>query len=875
MHGSVFMESSWDLRAIYKTMRRFNSKLTWNDLKVSKPTQHDSDLRPTLDFGGTFESTFQDLATPTKWNLTLSFRADLSNLVEDRTAEASGRVEFDAKTLALKDVHARLGESGTLSFDGVFPIDHNREKATFHLQWHSVPLKYLAIVASTDARLRGVTSGRFAASSPSGSPPTVQAWNGEGSLAVDAIEHSQIRLRGASARLALEDGRLFFSHITVGDSSTILGRGEITLVDPFAYSIQWSIDRQPISRFFDNLDPQSQQVVSGLLSSKGTAKGDLRNDLLDVRGNAQFSNLRWHERQVADVQLTLANMQHRADRLEVIGRAFGGRIRAIADLPMSSSKQKQLLISVRDLRLDEITTLANLDEYDLQLEGRLNGKMIIDSWDKPEKRAARIQLTGARARVQYAEIPIDELSFDLKLQHEVAAMRLKGKMLEGAVVAEWKASLATLLSGPIPIDLHLHSVKLEGLAKTSPRYRKLSPLQGVGDLDMKLSLNAGEFKVRGAGDVELREVWWNRKRISPALKANMVLDERFLRLQSITASVAGGNLRGWADWPLSTNDAGNYDFTLRRLELADLLELHSRRLWRASGTIDARFTGRTGKQLRGRGDVRLHRLTFNGMEANAVQLPVSYSLRVQPFGGNIVVRGASGRIASGRISSVGTIKFGRRLSVNLETKITRLNFAQLSKSAIGNGTYGQGRLSGTLTLAGNGVRSVRDLDGRFRGTLEDSHVMRLPVLDDLVAFTNVGTMTGEAFDSDLIDLRLHDGVLSTPGLALKNGRSEVFIRGRVYLDQRLDLEVASQTGNINPDFGLGNLVRSPLTNFAVPGASIVTQSLSYLSNRVIYVHVGGTVRSPHFQLRTDRMLRDALLRYYLPDSQYRQTQRIR
>ena len=194
---------------------------------------------------------------------------------------------------------------------------------------------------------------------------------------------------------------------------------------------------------------------------------------------------------------------------------------------------------------------------------------------------------------------------------------------------------------------------------------------------------------------------------------------------------------------------------------------------------------------------------------------------------------------------------------------------------LGRGRYGLGRLSGTLDLTGSGIRSVRDLDGRFLGSLENSQLMRLSVFSDLVAFANVGTVGRGEFDSDQIELRLNNSVISTPGLVLKSDQAELFLRGQAYLNQRLDVDAALQTGNIVPDFGLGELTRSPLANLAVPGASIVTQSLDFLSNRVIYLHVGGTVRSPNFQLRTDQILQDALLRYYLPASQYQQIQRIR
>jgi hypothetical protein len=66
------------------------------------------------------------------------------------------------------------------------------------------------------------------------------------------------------------------------------------------------------------------------------------------------------------------------------------------------------------------------------------------------------------------------------------------------------------------------------------------------------------------------------------------------------------------------------------------------------------------------------------------------------------------------------------------------------------------------------------------------------------------------------------------------------------------------------------LIRSPAGTLALPGASAILEAAEFLSNRVVYVHVGGTFNSPHFRLQTDRILRDELLRYYLPTAIYQQ-----
>jgi hypothetical protein len=170
---------------------------------------------------------------------------------------------------------------------------------------------------------------------------------------------------------------------------------------------------------------------------------------------------------------------------------------------------------------------------------------------------------------------------------------------------------------------------------------------------------------------------------------------------------------------------------------------------------------------------------------------------------------------------------------------------------------------------------LRDVRGRFQGKLENSQSLQFPLLSDLAVFANVGQVSRSSFDSSKIDLRLNNGIISTPGLALQSNQAEIFIAGKAYIDQRLDLDVALQAGNIQANFGLDSLIDSPAASLALPGASMYLQAAEFLSRRVIYLHVGGTLRSPHFQLRTDRMLRDELLRYYLPDWQYQQIRNYR
>ncbi len=605
-------------------------------------------------------------------------------------------------------------------------------------------------------------------------------------------------------------------------------------------------------------------AVSGLADIDARVDGDIENHALSARGRIAMREIQIGQQRLSEIAVQFASADELANCIRIEGMALGGRFEATADLPNSQAEAKTVAIAVNDMRLTELDWLTTeMAARGVKLTGSISGSIMVNAWDDPSQRAVTVKVRSANAK--YAGIRADNVEVDVTLNHRKLTYSLTGDVLDGELAMTGETSLGDgFLPEVIPLDIHLHEVRLRSLSHESERYVKLKPLTGAADLVLTLQLVAPDFVPKGTGRISVREVAWEQRVICASAQSPVIVDNGFVRFQGIRAGVGQGVVAGRIDCPLSESQSGSYDLRAQRVDVAALIQFTRFRNKSSRGTMNAHLSGTIGSQIRGRGDVELRRPSFDKISAGTTRVPIIYMLDPKRRVGRVETRRMTASFADGRITADIAVDFGSRLDINAQLRLAKVDTGMLLQSLAGVRDFDQGRLSGTLNMKGNAVRSLRDLQGRFLGELEDSQSLQLPVLNDLAVFANMGQVSRTTFDSGAIDIRLNNGIISTPGFTLQSDQAELFITGKANINQRLDLDVALQTGNIIPNFGLNSLIGSPVAYLTAPGASILLESAEFLSNRVIYLHVGGTFRSPHFRLRTDQIVRDELLRYYMP-----------
>src|SRR5205823_8333566 len=116
------------------------------------------------------------------------------------------------------------------------------------------------------------------------------------------------------------------------------------------------------------------------------------------------------------------------------------------------------------------------------------------------------------------------------------------------------------------------------------------------------------------------------------------------------------------------------------------------------------------------------------------------------------------------------------------------------------------------------------------------------------------------------DLRgsLSRGVFRIQQLSLATSSLQLYVDGNVSLQGRLDLNVLARTQGMEaPNLPFLRLLglRIPVTG-AIP-ITLVIEASNYLANRLIHLHVGGTIRSPTIQVKPVPLLTQEAVRFFV------------
>src|SRR5262249_4178082 len=126
-----------------------------------------------------------------------------------------------------------------------------------------------------------------------------------------------------------------------------------------------------------------------------------------------------------------------------------------------------------------------------------------------------------------------------------------------------------------------------------------------------------------------------------------------------------------------------------------------------------------------------------------------------------------------------------------------------------------------------------------------------------------GQTPSTAFDGGDVRARLERSMIRLERLRLISPTVQLIVEGRISLTGRLDLEVTAHTGPLG-----ANLPALRLLGVSVPATGAVPLVLAIrpttlLANRVIHLHVGGTIRSPAIRVDPLAILTDEATRFFL------------
>jgi hypothetical protein len=220
-------------------------------------------------------------------------------------------------------------------------------------------------------------------------------------------------------------------------------------------------------------------------------------------------------------------------------------------------------------------------------------------------------------------------------------------------------------------------------------------------------------------------------------------------------------------------------------------------------------------------------------------------------------------MGSGRAQLNASLRWGGTLRLEGNLRLVDANVRSLSGITGDISSYATGRITGRVNFGGSEMRSLNDLTASVQATLRDTQALQLPVLNALTPFLMPG-QGATTFGAGDLKGRLAGGVFRISWLSLESPAATLMIQGNVSLAGRLDLDAVARTSNlggVNPVVVRLLLSRLPAIGPAPVG--LLLQATNLFANRVVRLHITGTIQHPVAQVKPLELLSDEAVRFFL------------
>lgn len=794
-------------------------------------------------------------------------------------ADASGRVVIEDNLVRLSGWKARAA-AGEVTVSGDLDFRAEPPRLRFDLGTAGVRLSSLpaswGIPPAVDGRLTGAAKLTLI------THDSGVVTRGDGAATLDEVslagyrvaEPVRLALRDADLEASLALPRVDLAELGRRAGATIAGRASLTArasvpVDRAGDRAAWRGAARVESAAVEVAGHLASDVAMNLVLAAGRLRvADARAgvaggvvtaaldvDLADLTGQGALAGRGLDFGPWLRVETLAANVSLDRERVElrdVRAATHGGDVTGWVRLALADgSIRTELLAS----RIDAGRLARALARTPVPVEGTLSAQVsgVYRPGDGPA-----MQLDLASARVAVLGVPARNLRGRLDLAAGRATYQLSGETLAGRVSVEGTYPPAP---GESAGQLRLERLRLTSLWEALGQSERLRELEGIAALSLPYRHDGPGLALVGRGRFELRDLRWQGGEVMDHFSGDFRAGADGLTLRDAGGVLAGGSLRLSGAWRFDDPSRGWFDV---RLLGAELGRLSADRDWLdlVQGPLDLSLRGTFGAEWRGSGAASLSRGKVFGVEVSDWRLPVEFSFAPSTRQAEVSVRESSARVGTGRAQ----LRLGLRYSGGwrVEGQLLLLDAGLRSLAGlVGDVTsFARGRVTGRVDFAAAELRSLADLTASVQAKLNDAQALQLPVLKLLVPHLLPGQAALD-FQAGELRGRLSGGVFRVSELTLDSSLLLLLLQGSVTLQGRLDLDVTAQTSSTGVDpLLLGSLLRKLPVVGPVP-VGLVFRVTELLSDRVVHLRVGGTVRSPRVQVEPLRLLSDQAARYFL------------
>ena len=807
--------------------------------------------------------------SPTPWTAELNVESEELRLLGESLRKLNVEANSDSKKLIVKQLKTNIGDRGFI--EGNFDWDLQKSSGDGNLDWESLSIETIARLANTEGLpITGLTNGKLALTSVNADgqnpapEPNALPINIKGEIAAVDLTAAAVRVKPFKVDIATRSGKLFIENFqTENEAIDVDLKVQADLKAPYKFQANGSLSRLQLSRLLkqSSVTQKEGEVadVSGIMSGKFNLSGQAAPFDIRTNGKVKITRPFYNNKPYRDILLDWDHVGNDFKKSKLSLKAFGGEVKLVE----LTQQPQRVRLNLENIDAVELTSLFDLP---VELTGTLEGSASLNDWDITETRNAEVELKGSSLLV--SEIKIGDFTANANYREEKLTYGVNGALLGGKFEGKGDTEVGgkRLEEIEFPITFTLSNALLANLNRKSPMFRSLRPLDGNVSATAEFLLGL-DRPFEGDGRIAISDAKWSNELLTRSASIHFNLAEGRLLLNDVRAGLKQGQINASATIPFNSNVNGRYEVEIRQMDIARIAAVASDEPLNVEGLFDARLNGQIGRRITGQGFVGVERASLSGVDGQSVRLPIEFVLSPTNGSGRLELRRSTFRIFNGTASGVAKITFGSRLTLDTDLKLTRINTGKMIRSLADFDQGDQGELNGRLKIKGNGIRSVRDLKATFEGKLDRASAFQLPVLSDLGRAISGNSLQRDDFSSEDILLQLDNGRVEVKNLNFSSSLANIAISGFVFVDGRLDLDVAGRVERFNTPTLLDEFAGSPLTS--VPGTSLsfFAGAAEFLSDRVVFLKVGGTVNRPQVRVDTAQQLREETIRYFLRGSQ--------
>ena len=785
-----------------------------------------------------------NIASETAKLSNLNFAAELrDSVVNLKTARAK---------IATRDETSST-PSGGISASGTWSLRNATGQG--NAKWSGLSFALLSDLLKTDSiAANGLTSGNVDLSNVNGRPSV------DGKVRIDDVEFGELRIDALSAKIKGDD-----TSITVSDVQSLPAikglnvAGKVNLASPIGFDVKATANAIRLSTLLDSelLQLEDRSLVTGLINGEVSVAGDFSPFHWRTQGTIALVGVTANDTTLDPITAKWKHNSKDWKPTKFVAKAFGGSL-TIKELTQAPQRVRV------DFESIDAKQLTSLVELPVLLTGKLDGDAMLNDWDIEDTRKATVNLRGSS--LLFDRTSLGDFKAKAVMQKGELTYNVDGTLIGGKLSAKGSTNIDVAATETIkfPLELNLRNSSLAALYRESNVFRSLRPVSGLleAKADAVFDL-AGNVSVDGRMGVN--DLRWRRELLTRVASIHFNVKEGQLVFDDIDADLDYGSIRAEARIPLNGKASGDYRIDIEQISLQRIAEVMHLESLEAAGFADMKIGGKIGSTIYGKGYVGVDKASLHNVSGQSMRLPAQ--IQFSPFSqsGKVELRRSRFRLFNGNVTGEASIDFGRSFNVDVDLDFANVNSGDLI-SSVADMDLNQGRLNGRLKLEGRAIRSTRDLSGQFQGTLDRVAAFELPVLDSIGnALTGLNPAAGN-YSSETIKLILNRGKIDIKSLNFANSLATVTVTGAAFLDGRLDLGVVARVERLNQPTLLDELVGSPLARLGGSPAAYVAQAAEFLSERVVFLTVGGTFVRPAVRIDSPQQLREEVVRYFLRSS---------